>query len=165
MPLLARALAQAGIDAPVTTGLARLIAGELPLDDWVELVRTTVPLPARRRVGVRVQPGFWKRLWARVRDVLQRRSASVVIDGLVDARRRTRASATRTLSYCAIASRIDGSLLDRVGDQPERADVRRAARGPRASRRPRTRPRARSPRARRWNATPLAFEADSGTRW
>jgi len=67
VPLLAHALTRAGIDAPVTTGLARLIAGELPLDDWVELVRTTVPLPARRRVGVRVQPGFWKRLWARVR--------------------------------------------------------------------------------------------------
>jgi glycerol-3-phosphate dehydrogenase (NAD(P)+) len=67
VPLLARALDRAGIDAPVTSGLARLISGELPLDDWVELVRTTVPLPARRRVGVRVQPGFWKRLWTRVR--------------------------------------------------------------------------------------------------
>src|SRR6185503_4540411 len=51
VPLLASALEQSGIDAPVTGGLARLIAGELPLDDWVELVRTTVPLPARRRVG------------------------------------------------------------------------------------------------------------------
>jgi glycerol-3-phosphate dehydrogenase (NAD(P)+) len=68
VPLLARALTQAGIDAPVTNGLARLIDGSLPLDDWVELVRTTVPLPARRRVGVRVQPGFWKRFWGRVRD-------------------------------------------------------------------------------------------------
>jgi glycerol-3-phosphate dehydrogenase (NAD(P)+) len=67
VPLLARALAQAGIDAPVTRGLARLIAGDLPLDDWVSLVRTTVPLPARRRVGVRVQPGFWRRVWARIR--------------------------------------------------------------------------------------------------
>jgi glycerol-3-phosphate dehydrogenase (NAD(P)+) len=67
VPLLAKALAAAGIDAPVTSGLARLISGELPLDDWVELVRTTVPLPARRRVGVRVQPGLWTRMWARVR--------------------------------------------------------------------------------------------------
>ena len=67
VPLLARALDRAAIDAPVTSGLARLIAGELPLDDWVELVRTTVPLPARRRVGVRVQPGFWRRFWTRVR--------------------------------------------------------------------------------------------------
>ena len=70
VPMLARALAQAGIDAPVTSGLARLISGELPLDDWVELVRTTVPLPARRRVGVRVQPGFWRRFWERTRDWL-----------------------------------------------------------------------------------------------
>ena len=43
MPLLARALAGAGIEAPVTTALARLIEGELPLDEWVAMVRTTVP--------------------------------------------------------------------------------------------------------------------------
>jgi len=50
VPLLARALEQAHVDAPVTTGLARLIAGDLPLDDWIGLVRTTVPpSPARRR--------------------------------------------------------------------------------------------------------------------
>jgi glycerol-3-phosphate dehydrogenase (NAD(P)+) len=67
VPLLAHALQQSGIDAPVTTGLARLIAGELPLGEWVELVRTTVPLPARRRVVVRVQPGFWRRFWRRLR--------------------------------------------------------------------------------------------------
>jgi glycerol-3-phosphate dehydrogenase (NAD(P)+) len=67
VPLLARALDRAAIDAPVTSGLARLISGELPLDEWVELVRTTVPLPARRRVSVRVQPGFWRGLWARIR--------------------------------------------------------------------------------------------------
>ena len=66
VPLLARALDRAAIDAPVTSGLARLISGELPLDQWVELVRTTVPLPARRRVGVRVQLGFWQRLWERL---------------------------------------------------------------------------------------------------
>ena len=43
------ALERAGVDAPVTSGLPRLIAGELPLDDWVALVRTTVPVAARRR--------------------------------------------------------------------------------------------------------------------
>jgi glycerol-3-phosphate dehydrogenase (NAD(P)+) len=66
VPLLARALDRAAIDAPVTSGLARLISGELPLDQWVELVRTTVPLPARRRMGVRVRLGFWRRLWDRL---------------------------------------------------------------------------------------------------
>jgi glycerol-3-phosphate dehydrogenase (NAD(P)+) len=68
VPLLARALARAGVEAPVTTGLARLIDGSLPLDDWFALVRTTVPpparFPARRR---RPEPGFWARLWARLR--------------------------------------------------------------------------------------------------
>ncbi len=43
MPLLARALERAGVDAPVTGALGRLIAGELPLDEWVALVRATVP--------------------------------------------------------------------------------------------------------------------------
>ena len=69
MPLLARALEEADVDAPVTTGLARLIAGDLPLDEWIALVRTTVPLPgppARRaappgsgggsRTGARLVP-------------------------------------------------------------------------------------------------------------
>jgi glycerol-3-phosphate dehydrogenase (NAD(P)+) len=64
VPLLARALANAGLDAPVTDGLAKLISGELPLDEWVALVRTTVPPPARWRRPV--PPGFWSRLWARV---------------------------------------------------------------------------------------------------
>ena len=49
VPLLARALRNAGLEAPVTDGLAQLISGELPLDDWVALVRTTVPPPARWR--------------------------------------------------------------------------------------------------------------------
>ena len=49
MPLLARALERAGVGAPVTGALGRLIAGELPLDDWVALVRATVPPPARWR--------------------------------------------------------------------------------------------------------------------
>ncbi len=63
VPLLARALGRAGLDAPVTEGLAALIAGELPLDDWVALVRTTVPPPARWRP---VAAGFWSRVWARL---------------------------------------------------------------------------------------------------
>lgn len=49
VPLLARALALAGVQAPVTSGLAQLIAGELPLDDWTQLVRTTVPSRDRWR--------------------------------------------------------------------------------------------------------------------
>ncbi|MFN8133324.1 MAG: NAD(P)H-dependent glycerol-3-phosphate dehydrogenase [Solirubrobacteraceae bacterium] len=63
VPLLARALEAAGVEAPVTAALGRLIAGSLPLDDWVALVRTTVPPPARfaRRRG------FWKRTRARLR--------------------------------------------------------------------------------------------------
>jgi glycerol-3-phosphate dehydrogenase (NAD(P)+) len=64
VPLLARALARAGVEAPVTGALSRLIAGQLPLDDWVALVRATVPPPARWR---RPRPGFWRRLWARLR--------------------------------------------------------------------------------------------------
>ena len=72
VPLLAGALEKAGITAPVTSGLARLISGELPLDDWVSLVRTTVPPPARRRVA---PPSWWRRMRERWR---QRRSASSV---------------------------------------------------------------------------------------
>jgi glycerol-3-phosphate dehydrogenase (NAD(P)+) len=64
VPLLARALERAGVGAPVTGALGRLIAGELPLDDWVALVRATVPPPARWRR--RPQPGFWRRLWQRL---------------------------------------------------------------------------------------------------
>lgn len=61
VPLLAHALEAAGVAAPVTSALARLISGELPLDDWVALVRATVPPPALWRR--RPQPGFWRRLW------------------------------------------------------------------------------------------------------
>ncbi len=63
VPLLARAL-EARHAAPVTSALGRLISGELPLDDWVALVRATVPPPPalwRRRP----QPGFWRRAWRR----------------------------------------------------------------------------------------------------
>jgi glycerol-3-phosphate dehydrogenase (NAD(P)+) len=61
VPLLARTLEQAGVEAPVTRALGRLISGELPLEQWVALVRTTVPPPARWRR--RPEPGFWRRLW------------------------------------------------------------------------------------------------------
>jgi len=73
VPLLAHALDRAGIDAPVTRGLARLISGELPLDDWVALVRTTVPPRARWRAPVR--RGFWARMRARWRKRRARRGA------------------------------------------------------------------------------------------
>ena len=65
VPLLARALEAANVGAPVTGALGRLISGELPLDEWVALVRATVPPPPalwRRRP----QPGFWRRLWRRL---------------------------------------------------------------------------------------------------
>jgi glycerol-3-phosphate dehydrogenase (NAD(P)+) len=65
VPLLAAALTTAGVHAPVTTALGRLISGELPLDEWVEVVRATVPPPPRWRAPVR--PGFWRRLVARLR--------------------------------------------------------------------------------------------------
>ncbi len=64
VPLLALALERAGVGAPVTGALGRLISGELPLDDWVALVRATVPPPARWRR--RPQPGFWRRMWRRM---------------------------------------------------------------------------------------------------
>jgi glycerol-3-phosphate dehydrogenase (NAD(P)+) len=68
VPLLARALEHAGVQAsgeraPITTALGRLISGELPLQEWVALVRATVPPPALWRR--RPQPGFWRRLWRR----------------------------------------------------------------------------------------------------
>ncbi|HEX3518051.1 MAG TPA: NAD(P)H-dependent glycerol-3-phosphate dehydrogenase [Solirubrobacteraceae bacterium] len=64
VPLLARALEHAGVGAPVTSALGRLISGELPLDDWVALVRATVPPPALWRR--RPKPGFWRRVWRRL---------------------------------------------------------------------------------------------------
>jgi glycerol-3-phosphate dehydrogenase (NAD(P)+) len=65
VPLLARTLEQAGVATPVTSALGRLISGELPLADWVALVRATVPPPARWR---RRQPGFWRRFWRLLTD-------------------------------------------------------------------------------------------------
>lgn len=78
VPLLATALQRAGVDAPVTKGLAALIAGELPLEGWIGLVRTTVPPPARfRRVGADgpVRDGWWARLRRRRRDWRAARAA------------------------------------------------------------------------------------------
>ncbi len=62
--LLGRALERAGVQAPVTGALGRLISGELPLAEWVALVRATVPPPALWRR--RPQPGFWRRVWRRL---------------------------------------------------------------------------------------------------
>jgi glycerol-3-phosphate dehydrogenase (NAD(P)+) len=73
VPLLAGALAAADVEAPVTTALGRLIAGELPLGDWVALVRATVPRPARwRRARGRRSDGRWRAAWARLRRALAR---------------------------------------------------------------------------------------------
>lgn len=60
VPLLAHAIERAGLEAPVTSALARLIDGDLPLDDWIALVRAKQPPPAR--FG---RPRTW---WARTRD-------------------------------------------------------------------------------------------------
>jgi glycerol-3-phosphate dehydrogenase (NAD(P)+) len=64
VPLLAHALTEAGIGAPVTSALARLIEGALPLEEWVGVVRTTIPPAARRDSG---QVGPWRRFvdWLR----------------------------------------------------------------------------------------------------
>jgi glycerol-3-phosphate dehydrogenase (NAD(P)+) len=64
VPLLAHAIERAGFHGPVTGGLSRLIDGTLPLADWVALVRTTVPPPARWHRS----RGFWQR----VRELLAR---------------------------------------------------------------------------------------------
>ena len=51
VPLLARAIERAGIAAPITSALARLIEGTLPLDEWVALVRVSQPEPPPPRGG------------------------------------------------------------------------------------------------------------------
>jgi glycerol-3-phosphate dehydrogenase (NAD(P)+) len=57
VPLLALALDRAGLDAPVTGALQKLIAGQLSVDRWVEVVRGTVAAPPRaRRPRSRLQP-------------------------------------------------------------------------------------------------------------
>ncbi len=57
--LLATAIERAGLDAPVTSALAHLIDGSMPLERWVELVRAKQPPPARFP-----RPSTW---WARLR--------------------------------------------------------------------------------------------------
>lgn len=54
--LLARACEAAKVQSPVISALARLIAGTLPLEDWVALVRTKQPAPAR------FDGGLWRRI-------------------------------------------------------------------------------------------------------
>ncbi len=71
VPLLAQALDTAGFQSPVTDALANLIEGTLPLDEWIQVVRATVPPPARWRPAVK--PGFWKRLRERLLNVFRRR--------------------------------------------------------------------------------------------
>jgi glycerol-3-phosphate dehydrogenase (NAD(P)+) len=65
--LLARACENADVDAPVISALSRLIDGTLPLDDWVALVRTKQPEPAR------FAGGFWGRLTGWLRRLRARR--------------------------------------------------------------------------------------------
>jgi glycerol-3-phosphate dehydrogenase (NAD(P)+) len=64
VPLLAHAIESAGIQAPITTALARLIDGSLPLEEWVALVRVTQPEPQR---PVSRFAAWWRRLRARLR--------------------------------------------------------------------------------------------------
>jgi glycerol-3-phosphate dehydrogenase (NAD(P)+) len=64
--LLARAIERAGISAPITSALARLIAGTLPLDEWVALVRVSQPQSPRRSGRLRA---WWRRLRGRLRGV------------------------------------------------------------------------------------------------
>jgi glycerol-3-phosphate dehydrogenase (NAD(P)+) len=73
VPLLAQALETAGFQSPVTNALTKLIEGTLPLDEWIQVVRATVPPPARWRPAVK--PGFWKRLRARIHNVFRRKPA------------------------------------------------------------------------------------------
>jgi glycerol-3-phosphate dehydrogenase (NAD(P)+) len=64
VPLLARAIEAAGIQAPIVSALAHLIDGSLPLEEWVAHVRVSQP-EAERRVGRIV--GWWRRMRARFR--------------------------------------------------------------------------------------------------
>jgi glycerol-3-phosphate dehydrogenase (NAD(P)+) len=63
VPLLARAIERAGLSAPITSALARLIDGTLPLDDWVTLVRVSEP---EKRPAGRFRR-WWRRFRARFR--------------------------------------------------------------------------------------------------
>jgi glycerol-3-phosphate dehydrogenase (NAD(P)+) len=63
--LLAHAIERAGLEAPVTSALARLIDGALPLDDWVALVRAKQAPHARF-----ARPRTW---WPQMRGWRERR--------------------------------------------------------------------------------------------
>jgi glycerol-3-phosphate dehydrogenase (NAD(P)+) len=64
VPLLARAIEGAGLQAPIVSALARLIDGSLPLDGWVELVRVSQPEP---EPPIGRLAAWWRRLRARLR--------------------------------------------------------------------------------------------------
>src|SRR4051794_21370924 len=64
VPLLARAIESAGIQAPIVSALARLIDGSLPLEEWVAHVRVSQPEP-EPRVGRFA--AWWRRMRARFR--------------------------------------------------------------------------------------------------
>ena len=68
----ARAIERAGVEAPVTSALARLIEGTLPVDDWVALVRAKQPPPASFR-----RPSTW---WVRLRAWFRRRFGARSLD-------------------------------------------------------------------------------------
>jgi glycerol-3-phosphate dehydrogenase (NAD(P)+) len=72
VPVLARAIERAGVEAPVTSALARLIEGTLPVDDWVALVRAKQPPPASFR-----RPSTW---WVRLRAWFGRRFGTRSLD-------------------------------------------------------------------------------------
>ena len=65
--LLARACERAQVDTPVISALSQLIAGTLPLEEWIALVRTSQPEPARFEGGV------WRRIAAWFRRLRARR--------------------------------------------------------------------------------------------
>ena len=70
VPLLARAIERAGVEAPVTSALARLIEGTLPLDDWVALVQGQAA-----GAGALRRPSTW---WTRLRAGSRRRFGGTV---------------------------------------------------------------------------------------
>jgi glycerol-3-phosphate dehydrogenase (NAD(P)+) len=63
VPLLARAIESAGLEAPITSALAQLIDGTMPLEQWVQRVRVSEPESHR---GSRFM-AWWARWRARFR--------------------------------------------------------------------------------------------------
>ena len=118
VPLLAHAIERAGLPAPVTGGLARLIDGELPLADWVALVRATVPPRARWQRS----RGFWQRLRERLMRWRRARSRQRRDDRLVDAGAVAGSAAMRTFGCARSASRIVGSRSSALATSQKRAD-------------------------------------------